>query len=263
MDISQALKDTENVLRDFISFVMKAKYGQDWFGNAGISEDKIQRWKQRKEEDQKRLAAADERLLYYADFYDIKKLISDNWGTVPEFSAALGKKKEVLFWLERLEGFRNPEAHRRDLLPHQKHLVLGIEGEIRMKLIRYRNKQESREDYYPRIEFARDSLGNGYIPEYVGCVFNTNTKLRPGDKLDFSVTATDPSGETLLFALKKRSSKPPEWQKENNFSIEIEASDIGRRFIVQIIVKSQRDYHQYGDYDDDARFEYEVLPLAL
>ena len=33
-------------------------------------------------------------------------------------------------------------------------------GEIRTRLIRYRSKLETSEDYFPKIESARDSLGN-------------------------------------------------------------------------------------------------------
>lgn len=261
MDVSQALKDTENSLRDFISLVMSRRFGQNWLSSGGIDRDKIQKWEQRKEEDRKRLGVTiDERLFYYADFYDIKTLLEKNWDAIPEFSAALGKKKEVMYWLEKLEGFRNPEAHRRELLPHQKHLVLGIEGEIRMRLISYRNKQETKDDYYPRIEFARDSLGNGYVPEHSGFVFNTETKLRPDDKVDFVITARDPLGEELLYALRTNSAQGIAWQKDNSFSVCVQNRDVGARFIVQMMVKSQREFRQHQEYDDDARFEYEVLP---
>ena len=68
-------------------------------------------------------------------------------------------------WLSELEKLRDPEARRRELLPHQKHLAIGISGEIRNRLIRYRSKQETSEDYYPRIESVRDSLGNIWTPE--------------------------------------------------------------------------------------------------
>lgn len=261
MDVNQALKDTENSLRDFISLVMSRRFGQNWFGRGGIDADKIQKWEQRKEEDRKRLGVVtDERLLYYADFYDIKTLLEKNWDIITEFSAALGKKKEVIYWLEKLESFRNPEAHRRELLPHQKHLVLGIEGEIRMRLISYRNKQETKDDYYPRVEFARDSLGNCYVPEHSGFVFDTGTKLRPGDKVDFVVTARDPLGEELLFALRTNAAQSISWQKDNSFVVFVQNSDVGARFIVQMMVKSQREFRQHQEYDDDARLEYEVLP---
>ena len=61
-------------------------------------------------------------------------------------------------WLSTLEAFRNPDAHRRELLLHQKYLILGICSEIRLLIIRYRSKMETSEDYYPRIESIQDSL---------------------------------------------------------------------------------------------------------
>jgi hypothetical protein len=68
---------------------------------------------------------------------------------------------------------------------------LGISGEIRTRLIKYRSKQETSEDYFPRIESARDSLGNIYTFGS-GNSIHTEMILRVGDTLDFTVTASDP-----------------------------------------------------------------------
>ena len=48
MDISHALKDTENSLRDFIAFVLTNHYGSDWEGKCGVSNDRLLQWKKRK-----------------------------------------------------------------------------------------------------------------------------------------------------------------------------------------------------------------------
>lgn len=69
---------------------------------------------------------------------------------------------EVLF--DELACYRDPDAHRRELLPHQQNLVLGIAGDIRSRLVRWRSRRERVDDCFPRIESARDSLGNLWIP---------------------------------------------------------------------------------------------------
>ena len=70
MDITQSLKDTENALRDFIASVLTKKFGKDWISKCGVSEDRIEKWKEKQQTEKKRQEAGvvEERLIYYADF---------------------------------------------------------------------------------------------------------------------------------------------------------------------------------------------------
>src|SRR5215210_4649985 len=138
MDVTQALKDTENALRDFIALVLPATLGSDWVDKCGVSAERVAKWRERKRAEEKRQEAGvvEERLIYYADFYDLKTILRKHWAR--EFAAALGDWKTMEVWLSELEKLRDPDAHRRELLPHQQHLVLGIAGEIRTRLVRYR-----------------------------------------------------------------------------------------------------------------------------
>ena len=54
IDITQALKDTENSLRDFIAEVMERKFGAEWPGKCGLPSDRIEKWKQRKAEEREK-----------------------------------------------------------------------------------------------------------------------------------------------------------------------------------------------------------------
>src|SRR5712692_5396282 len=159
IDVTQALKDTENALRDQIAEVLQKGLGENWVEKCGVTPDRLEQWIRRKEEEERRQKAGvvEERILYYADFYDLKTILQKNW---PDFAPIFGEWKTMEVFLSELEKLSDPEAHRRELLPHQKHLVLGIAGEIRTRMIRYRSKEETGEDYYPRIESARDSVGN-------------------------------------------------------------------------------------------------------
>ena len=152
MDVSQALRDAENSLRDFIAIVLSSSLGPNWVENCGVSPARIVEWNNRKttEEKTQTTGVVEERLIYYADFYDLKTILFKRWEQ--DFKIVFGKRKELEVWLETLEDLRNPDAHRRELLPHQKHLAIGICGEIRTRIIRYRSKMETSEDYFPRIE---------------------------------------------------------------------------------------------------------------
>jgi hypothetical protein len=91
-------------------------------------------------------------------------------------------------WLKELERYRDPDAHRRELLPHQKHLILGLSGEIRSRIVRFRSKQESADDVFPRFESVRDSLGSIWTPGGAMNLrmVNTGAILRPGETSTWS-----------------------------------------------------------------------------
>ena len=261
MEVTQALKDTENSLRDFIALSLRNAFGENWIEKCGVSQERLERWKSRKDEESRRQESGvvEERLIYYADFYDIKTILKKNWEIVPEFSAALGHWKAVEVWLSELEKLRDPDAHRRELLIHQKHLAIGIAGEIRTRLVRYRSKRDTSEDYFPRIESAYDSLGNIWTPEKSREV-RTKTTLRVGDKLDFVITATDPFEEPLNYAIIAKD-RDRLWQASNQLSWEVAPDQVGREVHAFLVIRSLREHHAYDFHDDEVVFTYDVIPL--
>jgi hypothetical protein len=148
MDITQALKDAENALRDFIILTLQEAYGSGWETKSGVSDERITHWRERKKTEEKRQESGvvEERLLYYADFYDLKTILQKHWSS--SFSKALGDWKTMDVYLSELEKLRDPDAHRRELLPHQQNLAIGIAGEIRTRITRFRSKKETNEDFF-------------------------------------------------------------------------------------------------------------------
>ncbi len=260
VDVTQALKDAENSLRDFISSILTKKLGADWANNCGVSSERVQIWQTRKAEEEKRqkFGTIEERLIYYADFYDLKTIHKKNWDG--EFSEAFGDWKTMEVWLDELGRLRDPDAHRRELLPHQKHLAVGIGGEIRTRIVRYRSKQETSEDYFPRIESARDNYGNIY-PSDTGSNVYTRIVLRPNDVVDFVITASDPYDAQLKYGIKvEEFSHNISWQEENTFSVKITEDCITRSFYIVLYIISPRKHHALGHCDDHVQFVYTVLP---
>ena len=258
MDVTQALRDTENALRDFIAEVLTRTFASDWVQKCGIAPERINRWRERKEIEVKRqqTGAVEERLLYYADFYDLKTILKKNWSG--EFSDALGEFKTFEVWLSELEKLRDPDAHRRELLSHQKHLALGIAGEIRTRLVKYRSKRETADAYFPRIESIRDNYGSLWTPTSIGIV-DTGTILRPGDTLEFIITAIDPLGEPLEYSLFLRHADL-DWQLSNILILSITCEHIQANFEVGGLIRSSREYHASAQWDDVKVFRYVVLP---
>jgi hypothetical protein len=260
MDITQSLKDAENALRDFIGSVLSQSHGTDWIDKCGVSPERLAIWKERKISEVKRQESGvvDERLIYYADFYDLKTIMRKHWSG--EFSKALGDWKTFEVWLTELEKLRDPDAHRRELLPHQQNLAIGISGEIRSKIVRYRSRKETSDDCFPKIESARDSLGNIWVPKGDSLqVFITEMTLRPGDSIEYIVTASDPEGLTLEYGIKTGDTST-NWQSSNSFVVEITDQHIARIFRICLSIRSSRKYHAKSNCDDDVSFFYKVLP---
>lgn len=258
MDVSQTLKDVENALRDFIAQVLHESLGDEWVARCGVSNERIEKWTERREVESKRqdTGTVEERIIYYADFYDLKSILHRNWSG--EFSKAFGEWKTMEVYLTLLEKFRDPDAHRRELLSHQKHLIIGIGGEIRNKIIQYRSKNETGEDYFPRIESARDNFGNMWIPGRMPFC-STNVTLRVGDILEFVVTASDPQGLELEYQIAYQ--RP--WQKDNTIQVLVEDEHIGRLAVFAVQIRSPRSYHAENDSDGTVRFGYTVLPKMV
>jgi len=264
LDVMGSLRDTENALRDFIGAVLSARFGRDWIERSGVTPDRVQKWTERKASEPRRFAASgilEERLLYYADFHDLKTILQTNWSG--PFSDALGDWKTTEVWLEELERMRDPDAHRRELLPHQKHLAIGIAGELRTRLVRYRSKRETTADCFPRIESVRDSLGNLWTasdPSADLRQLDTKAAVRPGDQIFFLITARDPEDGALEYRLSRGPSETWNWTAWATLSYTFTEQDIADNVGVELMVRSKRPHHAKKVFDDAVTFGYRVLP---
>ncbi|MEH6567077.1 MAG: Swt1 family HEPN domain-containing protein [Halopseudomonas sp.] len=256
MDVSQAIRNTENSLRDLIHEVMRLRYSNEWESELGVSGDRLQRWEQRREVEAKRQdgAAVEPRLLYYADFHDLWNILRKNWEL---FTPILGERKRIEVWMAELERLRDPNAHNRDLLPFQRQLAEGIAGDIRARIVRYRSKMETPEDYFPRIESIRDSAGNAWPASLRP---STRPLLRVGDELQLVITASDPLGGPLEYGYNWHPSGNCEWSATNALVIPIQENHIGKLKELHLRIRSPRQHHAYHGYDDFKIFHFDVLP---
>ena len=259
LNVSSALTATENVLRNFIAAVMNRELGPQWEDQLGVTPERLLKWCERRAEEAKRMSTGnlETRLLYFADFTDLKTIISKNWEL---FKDVFGEKRRFDVLLSILEDYRNPEAHRRGLLPFQEQLVAGVCGEIRTQVARYRSRLETSEDCFPRIESAFDNYGQLFPRETNEGAIPT---LRVGDQIQITVIASDPEGRPLEYRFNCKDvgwSMRGEWQTDHSFSYELEVKDIGKGFYIGVDIRSDRPYHADRDKDDSRIFGYTVLP---
>ena len=263
MNVSESLASAENSIRNLIVYILTKAYGESWPENCGISEERISKWREKQETESKRLSRSDPRLIYYSDFYDLLPIIKKNWNN--GIKDVFLDQTKITIYLSILDKFRNPDAHRRTLMPNEQHLILGITGEIRTIITRYFSLMESGESYYSRIELAQDNLGNTLHAGENKIKFTEN-KLRPGDILQFKVSASDPLDEEIIYGLSVNSYPVhKEWNSTGDFEFEIKEIHVAKQMFITLAVKSTRKFNAttetwLGKVDDIAKFGYEILP---
>ena len=252
---ADGLKSAENALRDFIEEVLSENIGENWIDQCGVPLGRIEKWKKGREAERRRITSRgiEERLLYYADFSDLSVILNHHWTL---FEPCFGDWKTIELYMRKLKAYRNPDAHRREILPFEKHLIIGISGEIRTAITNFRSKKAPTDEYFPHIEYVQDSFGN-VVHGGGGC--DTDRFLQPGDEVLFTVKAWDPEGEVLEYRL----IVPPDWgdwTTEAVLTWKVAEKHISKRAQVELRMRAQREYHAQQEYDDLAVFTYIVLP---
>lgn len=250
LNTNDALREIENFLRDNIMFILKNMYDEDWINHLGVSEERFDEWKNRQDIERKRLkgSVVENRILYYADFYDLKTIITKNWDI---FKNCFNDKKIIEYQLSQLESFRNPNAHNRDLLDYQKHLLLGYIGEIKNGIMNYRGNVEKKSTYFPELHSVNI---NGKNYKYMMIILPE--MYRAGELLEVTVYTTVPNTKKMYYKLEKS-----EWTEENHFQILIDDTQYGS-VKKTIFYKSDADYHLISQLKCDGFVEitYTVVP---
>ncbi|WP_346839925.1 hypothetical protein [Microbulbifer sp. SAOS-129_SWC] len=257
-ECSDALSGVENSLRLIINKVGEDSYGNNYIDQLGVDPKKIKKWeKSREKEGSKRSAGIKEkRLLYYSDFYDLERIIIDNWSL---FNPVFSDKCQTQVYLDRLRTLRNPDAHRRSLTNVEKSLVIGMAGEIRTKVARFMAEKDTPNEYFPRFEALYDSLGNHFGQ-------NDRPTLRVGMSIEFIAEAWDPYGEDLDF---QWSVSPglqetlQDWSSSNRFTWNIREENVSNPAHVNVNMKSRRAHHAERNRDAGWSMQYTVLPKNI
>lgn len=272
IDPASAIATCEQALRQLIRKSIVADGAQDLPSVAGA--DRVQQWEERaavevKKRQTRGVAATSTDLLDYSNLFDLIGIVEKNWNLV---TAALGKSKEVLALLKRLDDLRNTIAHGRELVPFEIDLVAGIAGDIRNRVTIYVSTQDPGGEYFPRIESVRDEFGNALEGSLTLQTSNplcsTGITLRVGDSVRFVCHATDPHGRQLAWSLRHH--------PDSTVSVASEGTDVeliwkvgpravGQTSMVQIrMVALGTEYRRWeGNHDGLAMFNYRVLPPAI
>ena len=254
MDISRSVKDAEIALRDFVDMVMCRKFGDHWT-ETKLDGKILQRLRQLKAEAESEPTAvvSEERLIYYAPLHQLLKIAGDFWES--DFQLALGDLDKIKTYIKILEQYHTDHNIKRELFIYQKHLLMGVSGEIKTRLAAYRSLMETGREGFPRIEYVKDNFGNLWTPGKP-IKIKTGQTLRVNDTLEFIVEATDPLEEPLEYRIHGY-----KWQSGNILLLDLTPQHVMRELLVHITIRSNRKQHAYPlGYDDRVSFQYQILP---
>jgi hypothetical protein len=254
---TEAINQLELVLRDLVRSVM----GDSWQKQSGINLQKLEGARDA-DSAKRRGRISSEDLLAYMEFYELKEVILKNWDL---FAPALGKKKYVEVYLDRMEGFRNPAVHSRSLLPFERSFVEGIVGEFRNLVTMYRSSRGPDMNYYPQIESVTDSFGRVVTPstptQGAPIQQRNEIRLQVGYTVTFRCRGIDPHGRELVWVLH---GTPGTWPEAvgNDVALEWQVTNscVREAFVITIQMLSRGRYHRHGSFDDSVQFPYAVDP---
>ena len=227
--------------------------GDEWEKHLGVTEDRLEVWNNRMAEERKRLKGQviENRKIYYSDFYDLKTIITKNWDL---FSDCFSDRKIMEYQFSQLESFRNPNAHNRDLLEYQKHLLAGYAGEIKNGIMKYRGSIEKQSTFFPEYE----SLNiNGII--YRQHWAHLDEIFRPGDEIEITIYVSSPNTQKVYYMISGENKNEEVWSENNHFKILVGDNNFGR-IKKTIYFKSDSNYHMNGEWDGLVSISYIVVP---
>jgi hypothetical protein len=241
--------------------LVRSLYGGDWA--AKVSPSELEALANRREEEVRRRApvAVPQDLLAYTHFYELRKVLASDWERV---SVVLGKKREFDVWADHVEDFRNAPAHSRELLWHERALLEGIAGLIRVRVTKFRSSEGRDSMFYPVIESVVDSFGNSAeAPRTDGPmpIVKTGVILVPDQEVLFRARGTDPQGRDLTWKLIVHTeTRDSAVGSEVELTWKVTEADVGASCFPEVQVKSSGRFHRRGQDDHAVAFLYRVDP---
>jgi hypothetical protein len=260
MEVGDAINMAETDLRALIREVL----GDGWLRRSKCD---VARLEAKRDEERKRRpgVVVDEDLLVYTEFHELRDIVTRNW----DDSAPVWRSKkyfEAVF--DRLQDFRNPDAHSRHLVPFEEHLVLGLSGEIRNTITLYRSTAAVSGEYYPIVELIEDSLGNRFVPtakQQTGSGFKIPATLAVGEMVTFKLKGWDPQGRSLRWLVTFHGKDPQRSIEldgaEVSFTWHISEDEVGENVpLIGITMMSAGNYHRNRTNDSFMALYISVAP---
>lgn len=248
------VNEYENILRTLIILVLNTEYDSDYSDHFGVTSGRLEKWAEKRDEYNRKMKgiSVEQRIIYFADFYDLKNIVTSNWIL---FKKIFSDKKRFELFFDEIEKYRNELAHGRELLEYQRNLISGLVGELKTRLIQYRNKNIAIDDFYVKILKINDNIGNIY-DSTTNNVVMMNKLIKPGDVLEFKVDAYDPKGRDIYYFLRIDGIPLSKKIKVNELQFKVKEEHISKYLDVRVVALTEAKY----DNSDGVSFSYSVIP---
>lgn len=269
MEPSDALTSFENALR----LAIRAVLGGEWTTAPGAPSLEALTKRMTEERARRDGVSVSTDLLDYAMTTDLTQLVRRNW---EQFKPVFDDQKRTMTYFGIVEDVRNTIAHGREVMPHEKSLLAGATGQLRLQVSEYQSSADGSRTYYPTIERITDSFGNPPTDAVVPAV--DRRRVNVGDVLSFSGYASGGRGRDVRWLLARMPTETPTsvlsvaFPRSNpavvavgnevQFSYTVSESDVMEYFWIGIVIAADSKFHRHAGHgwDDVASFGYSVNP---
>lgn len=267
LEAAQALTTLEAALR----VVTREVLGENW--KTSFTASQVARFDRSRTRDLERRhgVCASGDLLDYTETTDLTKIIRENWET---FAPVFHEKERTFGFPKVLDDMRYSVAHSRDLVPFERDLISGINGQLRQQIALWRNRDDPSTRFYPRIESVKDNYGiEGREEVHVWASTPRTQRLSVGDVLTFTGSAYGQQERPVLWYVRRYGLDnyttadiidPVQAEGDRaELTYTIIESDVAETFSLHVYISTQSRYHRKGTaqkYDDSRSFTYAVDP---
>lgn len=195
-DPAQALQAVENALRLAVRAVCP-----EW--QAKLDDTTRLEGKQSEEAKRRDGALVSNDLLDYVEFHQLTGLILKDWDA---FKPIFDDKRRTETWFGALLDVRNAIAHSRRLLDYERHLTIGVSGQIRNQVTLYRTREQPSTAHYAVIERVQDNFGQVGLTEYeLYCGGGqVAPRLEVGDTVTIECNGSDSRGREIEWIVRSQ-----------------------------------------------------------
>lgn len=187
----------------------------------------------------------EKRIIFYADFFDLKTIIDKNWS---KFENLFKNKERFIVFFNEVNQLKNILNLGGTLTKSQEELLSGIVTDLKNSYTIFTNKKNKINDYFIRINSVSDNLGNNWHKENSGK--NSKPVLTVGDEYELMIDANDPKDREIEYEVYHFAGSLRLKQNQNRFSIKISEDLIGANTILVVKAKTPK-----SDYKNDFVFK--------
>ena len=229
-------KTYENTLKQVIISILGASDDIDY----NISNELKRRWLEKRNHEKEKNDGFlfEKRILFYADFIDLRTIVEKNWNA---FEKVFKNKDRFFVFFDEVYQFKNTLNLGNSLTKSQEELLSGITADLKNSFTIFSNKNNNTNDYFIAINKVSDNLGTTWFSN------NSDSPNKPtltvGDDYELLIEANDPKDREIEYEVYHFAGSLRIKQESNRFIFKITADLIGLN--TMLVVKAYTPKSEY------------------